>query len=116
MRGDKNTQGHALFTMFLPEIDDPYTVSRLHSMIESLVIGTKATGYTLLPPSMGIWFDDGAFESERVHPIQIVAEDTPRTYDELKQFARTATVLLDQHWLFIFRVPARVNEPLGDWE
>ena len=72
-----------------------------------------ATGYTLLPPSVGLWFHDGTICQDCVHPIQIVAEDAPSTYEQIEKFVLAVATLLDQRWLYVFQVPVRVNEPTG---
>jgi hypothetical protein len=104
---------HALFNIFLPEVADSELGEALQCQIKELVAGTGATGYTLLPPSVGLWAHQGVIVEDRVHPMQIVAEDTVRTCEQIERFASAIAALLDQQWLYIFRVPVVVNEAIG---
>jgi hypothetical protein len=101
---------YAMFNIFLPEVDDPNLGDALQWKINELVVETGATGYTLLPPSDGLWVHGDSVVEDRVHPMQIVAEDTAHTREQIEQFAVTAAALLGQQWLYVFRVPVVVNK------
>ena len=115
MRSDRSRIQTELFNYFLPEINDPRLFTALQFKLNELIIATKATGYTFLPPSRGFWYHNGSVKSEPVHPLQIVSQDTPLSFDEIEQFAQVAAELLRQDWLYGFRVPVRVNEPPSRW-
>lgn len=104
----------ALFNIFLPAVSSDSELSAvIQSQINDLVTQVGATGYTLLPPSVGLWFHDDTICQDCVHPIQIVVEDTPSTYEQIEKFVRAVASLLSQRWLYVFQVPVRVNEPTG---
>jgi hypothetical protein len=100
---------YAMFNIFLPEIDDPDLLGSLQLKIDALVVGTGASGYTLLPPSTGFWVHSGCMVEDRVFPMQIVAEDNDHTCRQIEQFATDVAALLGEHWLFVYRVPVTVN-------
>ena len=100
----------ALFNIFLPHSGEPDRFAELGRKINGLVATTGASGYTLLPTSLGMWINEGRLVADRIQPMQIVVQDTAETRAAIEQFALDAAELLNQQWIYVFRVPVVVNQ------
>jgi hypothetical protein len=103
----------ALFNIFLPQADEPDRFAELERKINGLVASTGASGYTLLPASLGMWINEGRLVADRIQPMQIVAQDTAATRAAIERFALDAAELLNQQWIYVFRVPVVVNQSVA---